>query len=1545
MVLFGGLFIALQLDATQDTIVQKVVNSFNKSHASRLVVGDLGGTLPFNAVLKDVYLIADIDSARTDTVLAIERVEVGIDLLQLFQKELVINHLSVVEPSVHLRAAVPGTYTLSKALQSKVPADTTDSSDGFFSGFIQDISIMAPSVTIREGALYIEKFFGESKNLNLPEPFSVQSLNTDMYLELTDERRFLDIENFSAMINGYRSRKVTLAGQIYNDDEVLEFNAFNLKVGRSGLQLNGKIEGINLYAGHIVEQFKKAGYNIAVGSDRLDLALFTKIAPQLPAIEEPLEFAVKVDGALNDLQLQTFKLGIDDSYLSITGNVEDLLSKAELHYSFQIDTLEIHRDDIEKLLDQANNAVFHSLENLKMAGSAKGTSDTLSLNIEAISPLGRFTFMGSTQLIEPYHFLGRLSGNNVDLAPFISSIDTTALNFNAGIEGKNPSLTEGRLYFEGDISNSLFGHIPIDSLRLRATLNNGLLDASYFYTQQNELIEGTIAANFTKPQTTLTLKGRTERLDLATLFEKAPIDTTSINTSYFVNIAGLKPDNISGSARFQVKPSIIGGDSVATHQIEVNLSPVTGDARTLSVNSSLLDLQITGDIQPTAIADLYTYWSNYFDRHITKEVLLDSVQAAPNEQFTSLQPIQLKGEIDIKNIDIVKNYLPSFPSITTDGQLKFETIASAERFEFTTQILADTLVINQIKLKNADVNIQGQFQHNKLLKQFSRLELEANAKRFQSNLFDMDSLRMRLRFNQDSLFLTQHVKQFSDTSSYDLELHSIFTDSTVTTVIDNFYLGNYQYAWTENKTPKVMYARSGEIAFNSFRFDNEETYLVLDGQLSPSPDDSLQVRLRDINLGRISSLLREGFNFDGHLDATLTAFSLEEKPSVQGEINVDSLAIQNHFVGKLKVTSNYDRQMDRLAARLVVESDTTTLSDSSSTPNIIVEGYYDPDAFKARRDSAFYFKADFNALDTWFLSLILDDIFMKIEGAATGAGTIAGNGQDLNYHAEFQLQDIFVKPAFVETNWNLNGNVRLDSENGVIINYVDITDENGGTGVLYGKVNLNYDPGTYLDLHLRLNKLKALSSKFELDMPFYGSTSASGTINLVGSTDELRLYSTEDLIITQSSKLGIPLITSTQVADAGEFIEFVESFENPEQALRGDDGKKQNKPKELGPLEDKVEQLSFSNRVNLDLQFRAPQPISVTLLFDPSTGEKLSAEGTGNIRIIMQGGDVQMFGRFNITGGVYHFVSGQLFQRELEIRPGGSIVWTGDPDKARLNNIEAVYHARPDMASLQTGGSDEGFSRSVPVDLVIEITGTINSIKQNYYFELPTFAAAPPRLQFRINRINSNEQFKLLQAASILLSGEFLPVSEGSEAQAFGNQLAQSSTIVNPIISNQIVSPFLSDQINALLNSEVAEVDIDFELNAYNEIDLGIALRLYNDRLILQREGRLTGGSDSDDFIERLGNLSIVYRITPNLSIRAFHRQIPTLGTFSPTQPTDFQPSANGIGLEAQVRYNTWQQLWHNIKELLGFAEEENEEKTPQPSVNKSKTKTEKKEL
>ena len=46
-----------------------------------------------------------------------------------------------------------------------------------------------------------------------------------------------------------------------------------------------------------------------------------------------------------------------------------------------------------------------------------------------------------------------------------------------------------------------------------------------------------------------------------------------------------------------------------------------------------------------------------------------------------------------------------------------------------------------------------------------------------------------------------------------------------------------------------------------------------------------------------------------------------------------------------------------------------------------------------------------------------------------------------------------------------------------------------------------------------------------------------------------------------------------------------------------------------------------------------------------------------------------------------------------------------------------------------------------------------------------------------------------------------------------------SAAVLNPLLSSQLISPLLSNQMNSLLRSDIGSLDIDFNLNTYNNID------------------------------------------------------------------------------------------------------------------------------
>ncbi len=1536
IVLGGGVLGLLQLDATKDIIAEKIENDFRKNYNGRLTIGSVEGLLPFNAELTDVTLTSTPDSATADTLIRIKKARVGIDVWGLFQNKLSIDAFALEEPSVRLLSDGAGSYTLARALKKKEdPQPRELSTDEVTSSWIENIEIIAPQVNIAGGSIFIEKFYGTSENVKLPEPLQVDDINSRMFVELTENERFVEMEDFTAEARNIKAGNITVSGQAYSDGEVLEFNAFHITAGTSHLHLNGTIEGVDVYRGALRKQLADARYDIEISSHQFKLSEFTDVVSSLPEIKEPLDFTIETQGVVNNLDLSTFRMGVGESYFSIDGHVDNLFDKNRLAYRFNIDTLEVRKEDVEIFTGELNEKQYRALQNLRLNGSARGSADSLLVDVSGSSSLGSFELNGKTDLVEPYSYRGSVVGQGVDIGPLVAAgIDSTYLNFSAAVAGKNTSLKTGAMEFEGFAQNSVINHLRIDSLRLNSSLEQGMFEADYFYRNGEQSITGEGSADFNQKDPPITLNGNTRKLNLAALFVDMPVDSTSLNTDYEIDMKGTDPDRMQGMARFEVEPSVISGDSVAGHQLKVELDSPNLASRTLQVNSSLFDMRITGDLKPSNISNQATYWSNYFNARIAEEILLDSTAYVPPKRAQLkraqlIEPLQIQGELEAKNLRLLKRYWPAFPSLITNSTLDFRVSADSSDLQFSSNIRSDTLRINTVQVKGASSKLSGRFNHNRSLKEEGSFKFETMAEHIESNVVEMDSVMIDLDYRQDSLYYTQEVKQFSKNARFNLKLRSKLSDTNVKVAIDEFFLGNDRYAWQNEGTPQLTYNRANEFIFDSFEFKNQNEFIALRGTLSPERSDSLQYIIRDVSLDRISDLIKGDINFAGRLNGTLQTRSLTRTPSVQGDLTINRLQLQDRLVGDLSFESSFNKEAKRFDTRLEIITDSTKYREYIANnegigQNIVLDGYFVPADLNAEQDTVFYFDADLQEIDMWAVQLITQNIFQQLEGRASGKGTLSGNLNDINFQADFQVDDVYARPEFLNTNYYLDGHVGLSSEKGVVLDNIAIRDDKNGKGRLSGTVDLNdFEPITYLDLRMQLNDLQFLDNSYDPDVPFFGSIAGTGSLRLSGSNTDMRLQSQTDIRVSENSTLSIPLIEETEFTTTNNFIQFVNSFENARKKNIGLSGNGlENSDLDENAFRKALDDLTFSERFNLDLQFEAPEPINVRLIFDPVTGERMRAQGTGRLRISMDEGNVQMFGQYDVSGGDYNFVSGEIFSRELEIRPGGSILWEGPPDNARLD-IEAVYHARPDPAPISnTGSGGDDSAQRVPVDLIVEISGTLVSVQNDYYFQVPQSfdITSGSTLQYSLNQINNDEQQKLLQATSILLTGNFLQTGEGaSQTGQLRSDLTRSSTFINPLLSNQVISPLLSNQINSLLNSDVSQFDIDFQLNQYNQIDLGIALRLYNDKLILRRDGYLTGGNSEGSFGERIGDLNATYRINPNLSLTAFHRQDQTLRTTAGNNASgsDITQPVDGLGLEAQVQFNTWQQFSHKVQNFF----------------------------
>ncbi|MEL7834979.1 hypothetical protein [Fodinibius sp. Rm-B-1B1-1] len=1537
--LLGGIVIGvLQLDVTKNYLANQIEQEIEKTYITELEIGGIDGFLPFWVSLHDVSLMKG-DTVNADTLLAINQIDSRVDVWGLLQNKLTIVGFSMQQPEVHLTSDENGRLVF---LERRPNAKKRSASG--INNLLERVEIIAPQVQITDGEVHLEAETKEHQIGNLPINFSLNNLNTTLFVDWSANQRYLDIESFSARPENLQVDNLNVYGQLYNDERFLEFNSFYLTLGNSQLIFNGEIDGVNILEPDITGQLTEASYDLDIQSDEVFLGDLRDLIAKVPDIKEPLSLEFRTEGSADSLWVDRAELGIGESYVNINGLVQNVITPRQLSYDLYFEGLNLRNQDLSALLDTLAIPNNEALQSLTINGHAKGSLENVNADFDISSTLGDIALKGETQLVRPYRYRGTVSVDSVDISPFFTGrIDTTSLTGEAEFEGEEFTLAKAESELRFSLTNSLIGDHQFEELMLNSTLSNKVWNQKYFYRNGNEKFSGSISADFNPDDPKLLVRGDATNINLADFFPANTIAQTSLNFDYNIETQGLNTERIQGRANLDINPSVIAGDTVRAHQLYMDLNSPDASTRQFRLTSSLLDLNISGEVTPADVLAQVRFWS----RHLTEQFKSEITMTEPADTSFSVNPpgnknVVVDGTIETKDLGLINRYFPQFPSLYADSDISFNVNTDGTRLLFSAKMAADTAQYNSFSFNDATTQFTASVRSDRRLQEFSTFDWEADVLRLETESVDFDSLSLDLAVKQDSVYFNQQVGRISDDAEFNMTLESSIADSAIYVSIRDFYLGNNTYAWTNEQVPSFTYHRSGEVDFNQFSFENNNEYFRLQGSLSPDRADSLTYTLRDINLSRISDLIKGKIDFAGILNGKLITKSLTQQPTIQGDLNVNRFQMNNRMVGDVRFSSQYNSDRQRFDTQIDVVTDSTKYEDylernDGIGQDIRLDGYFVTPDPNVQQDTVYHFDADFDQVDLWFLAVIAENVFAEMEGQASGTGYITGNLEDYDFGSQFQTENVFVRPQFLNTNYFVSGPVQFNRDEGVVLDSLNVMDTKGGTGTVWGTVDLNdFDPITYLDLSLEMNRLQFLNNNMDPDIPFYGNVSGTGLVRLSGSNTDVYMRTSNPVQVTNNSHISIPLLEETELQESGKFIQFVDSFDEvfkkSQSAIESTSNQSQRTEE---ALEQALEEMTFTERFDLDLQFEAPENVTVDLIFDPVIGDVLTAQGTGQLRITMQDQDVQMFGQYNINGGTYQFVTGEIISRRLQLEEGGTIVWEGPPDNARLN-ISAIYNARPNVSTLISEGGlsdqNQNGGQQVPIELIVEITGTLNSVENNYYFRLPSTIdlSSNSTLQYTINQINRDEQQKLLQATSILFTGQFIPTQGiGSGTAELSQNLARGSTYLNPLLSNQ-VSSLLSNQINTLLNSDVSRLDIDFNLNAYNEVDLGIALRLYNDRLILRREGQITGSGEQNNPGDRIGDLNATYRIRRGLSLTAFHRQDQALNGVQATSPQagDVTPYVDGLGLESRVQFNTWQELVSRIKAVFSgiFGSDKNSE-------------------
>ena len=1541
LIVSAALLALLQLPESRDLITSRLTSAFNESFEGEIHVERLGGFLPFHAELYRVDLFAP--GSDPDPVLQVERMMIDLNLWALLRNRITIHALDLQTPRIRLVSdPQEEVYTLERAFR-RVDRDRTPAvdSDSLKNHPLDPFRLYAPEITIRQGQVTFEPGDSGSEGGGPAGALAVDAIDASFNIELTEFQQILDIHYFRARSENPLIGELSLQGQIFSDARYLEFNAFHLEAAGSSAEFTGEVSPVRLFSPSFSDQLEDASYRLEISNASLNPRLLLELIPDYP-LEQSLEFEMLVAGDLEALHIDRFSGHVGESAVQLTGEFNQPASD-DREFSLALSNLVLHTDQLRQLSrhyldpgDQPGDQELAYLSEGVISGDLAGGPDRFEGAVSVGTPRGQFSLNGSWERGPIPSWQATLELDTLDVSPLWPQLQQSLLDGAVSFTGSGTEPDKMTGEFTLALDEGYIKHISFDTLAASGSWQNRTLDHRLSITGDAGSWHSRGEIAWRDPVWALNLQGELYNIDLNPLVYEHPLPRTDLTLEYNSDLEWSDLSDLTGRINLDVARSIVESDTLRAHQFYADLNPVTpgSSERHLRMTSSFLDADLRGDIDPVNLQRLWNHWSTYLVRQTARELSMDSLRASlPPAPATRVQhPLSeaaLDLTVEIKDLGLFQRYLYDEPTLESRSQIQLTLNADEDQLLLEGSLQDPSFRFGEFSSDRLRADVTARFSHSENLRDQSHIGLQLQTEDYRWREWQFSEGSLTAVLHNDSLQITHSTMGAAEEAGLDLELLGTLTPDSLSVDVANFSLGTDRYRWTAEGTPRLHLLADRSLVFEDMIFSSGEEMVDIYGRFSMNPSDVMNYSIRNVHLERISELIGGRIRFAGMVNGDFITQSLSQVPIFEGNLTIRQAEINNRLIGDLELSSVYSPEENRFNTRASVYTDPQRYSDyieenESIGQNLLFEGYISPPDFDNPDEEFFYFSAALNEIDMWIATLIVPSILEEVEGSSSGRGEIRGSLTDFDFNAIFNIEDVSVEPVFVNTSYSVSGQLEFDRHDGLTFNNMTLLDGQGGRGVLYGNVDLdNFSETTYLNLTLDMNNLQFMNNPFDPDVPFYATARGSGQARITGSNFDPFLRTTQPVTISSGSRISIPILEDTDMRQSQNFIQFVDTFDLEELREReAEESRNGTSDRRNGS-----EPLTFAERFTLDLQFLANNPVQFQLIFDPVTNEILTANSTGQIRLNLADQNFSLFGRMNITGGSYQFVAGDIISRRFQLLEGGSIMWEGDPANARLD-VNATYRSRPDMTSLLTTSSVNRMqgAQRFPIDLVLNIGGTLYELENDFYFQIPSNieGTLDPTLTTQINALNSNEEEKVIQATSILLSGNFIPLASATTEGGTGSALRESltgGTVVNPLITSQVINPLLSDQINSLLRGDMA-LDIDFNLTPYNQVDLGLALRLYDDRLILRRDGTITGPYSD------IGDLGATYRINRTFALTAFHRQDPALtGTGTTTEPRQVQ-EMNGVGLEARFQFNTWRELGRRILNAIGslFGRKEDQE-------------------
>lgn len=1174
--------------------------------------------------------------------------------------------------------------------------------------------------------------------------------------------------------------KAQFANQFLNVNTELRGNLQRLYIpylqlsGLSGSRISGSGTVYN------ISDPKKLSYDLYFNQINLFKKDLMKFVPpanqaQLANLPDVINLKGKVVGNMNDLIADISASAKD---LSFTGRIglKNITDPTRLAYNLAISKATVSRNVIEGFLPPELLQQLELPAQISAAGKLDGNIDNITMDLKAGSSYGPLTVKGYIKNIKDpqrANYDLALSTPGFAIGKLIKQdtiIGNIAGNFKA--KGTGFDYKTMRSSIEADVASLDYNKYTYKNALINADLNNGLVKSTGKINDDNLKLNYDLNANVKSQYPTVSghIRIDTARLNALNLTK----DTLNFSMSAVIDSKNLQPRNLNASLLIDSLRMQSGAKFYQLDSASLIASSANG-VDSIVLNAPFAEVHAGGAFDYDKIgASIQNYVNNYYKIPGYTPVTTN----IPEQQFAIKGVIRqspiITGFVPGLNAYSDINFAGSYVSANTDSALNFN--AAIPMVSYTTTRLANGAI--GINSKNGRINYAATF---------DTLTTAGNV---------LYGSRISGGAAKDSISLTAITKDEAKRDWFGLSGSAYVKDDTYSFRMQDTLILNYE-RWNVAPDNYISYSPQG-IIVNNLLLTSDTAKISLRSQ-QPVANSPIDIDIDNFNLRSISSIVNKDTTLiAGILDVKANVSDLDKAlPGFTGTATVTDLEFMQHPVGNIK-------------------ADAQKQSDNNIAANMSLTGYGNDVSAKGN----YYLNGTDQQFDA---DLTLNPLsFRTIEafsaGQITGSrGSISGNikldGKFTEPHYNGQLNFDTTRFALA-----LLGTPYFIDKQKVVFNYpvisfpnFTVTDSSNNTLKLNGSITSRSMMDYELDMQINAKNFAVVNAKRAVNSQAYGFAAIDADVAVTGTSAKPNIDG--DVSLNDRTDIHIVLPEASYAKnDGATIVRFIDrdTFDLAKPALG------------FEPAQQPAS--AFAQFLNYNLNIEVSKAASITILIDPSTGDELLMKGDARLNAgVDPGGNLVLAGTYTLDSGYYdmHY---QIIQRKFSLIRGSTITFAGAPLNATAN-LTAQYIANTSSKDLLSNEVTDvsstlanSFNQQLPFRVMLYLTGPLSKPDINFDIQLPESNNLlnndlRTTIENKLAQIRQDPASINKQVFSLLLLGRFVGEQSSDFFKGNGGDFSN--------LARQSVSGFLSSALNEIAGDIFKGIDVDLNLNSYNDYSNG----------------------------------------------------------------------------------------------------------------------------